>query len=89
MDDSRSVYWDFHLSATSPLIDARGTTELDPDGSPADIGPFGGPCADDWDIDGDGYPLWWHPGPYDPIDDPIAGWDCDDLDPHRFPGHGC
>ena len=89
MDDSRSVYWDFHLSATSPLIDARGTTELDPDGSPADIGPFGGPCADDWDIDGDGYPLWWHPGPYDPIADPIAGWDCDDLDPHRFPGHGC
>lgn len=54
--------WDLHLLATSP---ARGadSTALNPDGSPADLGRFGGPLApdfawyDDLDLDGlpDGY----------------------------------
>jgi hypothetical protein len=41
------------------------------------------------DADGDGYPAWWHPGPYDPAMDPFDGWDCDDRDPRLFPGAGC
>ena len=45
----------FHLSARSPLIDAGDPTLLDPDGSPSEIGAFGGPGADGWDLDGDGY----------------------------------
>ena len=34
---------DFHLSATSPLIDAGDPTQHDADGSRADVGAFGGP----------------------------------------------
>ncbi len=79
--------WDLHLSSTSPLVDAGSDT--DPDGSPADIGAYGGPDASSWDLDGDGYPLWWHPGPYDPHSDPAAGWDCDDRDETVYPGSGC
>ena len=39
------IYWDLHLSATSPLIDAGDPTVLDPDGSPSDIGAYGGPLG--------------------------------------------
>ena len=59
----------------SPLIDAGDPDELDPDGSRADIGAFGGPhaftCDEVLDADGDGYR-------------PVTG-DCDDSDPDRFP----
>ena len=37
--------WDLHLSASSPLIDAGDPSVLDPDGSPSDIGAYGGPLG--------------------------------------------
>jgi predicted outer membrane repeat protein len=81
--------WDLHLSSTSPLIDAGDPAILDPDGSPSDIGLYGGAGAGLWDLDGDGSPAWWHPGAYATAVDPAAGWDCDDGDPDVFPGQGC
>jgi hypothetical protein len=51
---------DLHLRADSPCIDAGDPTRgLDPDGSPPDLGAFGGPDATLWpviDLDGDGWP---------------------------------
>ena len=82
--DGDPMTWDLHISAASANVDAGPPSSLDPDGSPADIGPFGGPGADDWDLDGDGWPLWWQPGPYVP-----GSYDCDDLDPDVHPGAGC
>jgi hypothetical protein len=82
-------FWDLHLASTSLLIDAGDPTVLDPDGSPSDIGAYGGPNADQWDLDGDGYPSWWQPGPYDYATYPALGWDCDDLDANVYPGSGC
>jgi len=83
--------WDLHLSATSALIDAGYDHVLyeDPDGSRLDMGMYcyGGP--DDWDLDHDGYPEWWQPGPYDHASYPGYGWDCDDQDPSVYPGAGC
>jgi MYXO-CTERM domain-containing protein len=60
----------------SPAIDAGDPTLADADGSPADIGAFGGPDPYDpldvpQDADGDGYD---------------ATVDCDDSDPLRNPG---
>ncbi|TAK12890.1 MAG: hypothetical protein EPO32_07130 [Anaerolineae bacterium] len=40
---------DFHLSEGSPAIDAGAPDLLDPDGSPSDIGAYGGPDAAGWD----------------------------------------
>ncbi len=77
---------DYHLQTTSPLVDAGYYFSSDPDGGLPDIGAFGGTLADDWDLDGDGFPAWWHPGPYDPAVDPAAGWDCNDLEPTAHPG---
>lgn len=76
-----------HLNTTSPLVDAGDPAILDPDGSPSDIGAFGGPGADDWDLDGDGYFSWWLPGAYDPATSP--GMDCNDEDATVYPGAGC
>jgi hypothetical protein len=81
--------WDLHLVRTSELVDAGDPTTPDPDGSPADIGAYGGSDAAGWDRDGDGYPEWWQPGPYEPAIYPGAGWDCDDLDGSVDPGNGC
>jgi hypothetical protein len=81
--------WDLHLGADSELVDAGDPSVADPDGSRADIGAFGGPGAGAWDLDGDGYPAWWQPGPYDPATHPAAGWDCDDRDASVHPGAGC
>ena len=75
--------WDIHLSLGSPLVDAG--FGLDPDGSTADIGSFGGPAADLWDLDGDGWPSWWQPGPYHSASYPASGLDCDDRDPEVGP----
>jgi hypothetical protein len=80
--------WDLHLQATSPLVGAGPGAASDPDGSPADIGAYGGPDADGWDLDGDGAPLWWMPGSYQ-AGYPASGWDCDDTDPAVGPTGGC
>ncbi len=79
------VYWDLHLSATSALVDQGSGS--DPDGSTADIGPYGGADADGWDLDRDGYYEWWKPGAYDAATSP--GMDCDDRDDGVYPGSGC
>ncbi len=77
--------WILQLAATSPLIDAGDPGLSDPDGSRADIGAYGGSGADSWDLDDDGFPAWWRPGPYDFQVDPAAGWDEHDLDPDLHP----
>lgn len=79
--------WDLHLQTISPLIDAGDPNLVDPDGSPSDIGPYGGEGAASWDLDRDGYYEWWLPGAYDPVTSP--GLDCSDRDPDVFPGQGC
>ena len=79
------LLWDLHLSTSSPLVDAG--SQSDPDGADGDIGAYGGTWADQWDLDHDGYPEWWLPGPYDPVTSPDM--DCDDRDPFTYPGNGC
>ena len=81
--------WDLHLAVTSPLVDAGNPALADPDGTDADMGPLGGPDAGGWDLDQDGFPAWWQPGPYDFAVYPGLGWDCDDDDPDVGPGDGC
>jgi hypothetical protein len=81
--------WDLHLALNSPLIDAGDPSLYDPDGSDSDIGAYSGEDAGLYDSDLDGAPLWWQPGPYDPVDYPAEGWDCDDLDGAVGPGNGC
>ena len=76
-----------HLDASSALIDAGDPTRLDPDGSRSDIGLFGGPSANTFDQDQDGWPGWWLPGPYDATTSP--GMDCDDDNASVYPGRGC
>ncbi len=87
--DPDPLAWDLHLSTSSPLVDAGDPTLLDPDGSPSDIGAYGGPAAGSFDLDDDGYPEWWQPGGYDFGTYPGLGWDCDDRDATTFPGSGC
>ncbi len=79
--------WDLHLWVTSPLIAAGDSSVPDPDGHASDIGSFGGPYANQWDMDWDGYPSWWLPGPYQAVTSP--GMDCDDRDATVYPGSGC
>jgi len=81
------LQWNFHLSPYSPLVDAGLFGTLDPDGTRADMGAYGGTEADSWDMDWDGYPEWWLPGPYDPLTSP--GLDCHDQDATLYPGSGC
>ncbi len=83
------LVWDLHLSAASPLVDAGNEAFPDPDGGDGDIGAYGGMEAGAWDLDRDGYPEWWQPGPYDPAVHPYQGLDCDDQDPLVHPGEGC
>lgn len=77
----------FHLAEGSLLIDAGDPELLDPDGARSDIGAWGGPAADRWDLDGDGYGAWWTPGPYDAASS--SDLDCDDEDASVYPGRGC
>jgi hypothetical protein len=84
-----AVDWDLHLGAGSALVDAGDPAQEDPDGGSPDIGAFGGSLGDGWDLDGDGFPLWWQPGPYDPATYPGLGLDCDDRDAAIHPGAGC
>jgi len=87
--NANPLLWDLHLQALSPLIDAGDPALSDPDGSPSDIGAYGGYGAEDWDRDRDGYYEWWQPGAYDYATYPGLGWDCDDMDPAVYPGSGC
>jgi len=84
-----STSWDLHLDTGSALIAGGAAGANDPAGGPAAIGAFGGPGAGGWDLDRDGFPSWWQPGPYDDDLHPGEGWDCDDGDPAVFPGSGC
>jgi len=84
-----SSAWDFHANPASPLIGAGNPLLENPDASRSDIGAYGGPGADQWDLDGDGHPEWWQPGPYDAESYPGLGWDCDDQDPSLRPFVGC
>ncbi|MCB9797576.1 MAG: putative metal-binding motif-containing protein [Alphaproteobacteria bacterium] len=59
------------LEVGSPAIDAGDPSLRDPDGSPSDIGAYGGPNALEPDADQDGSYAWQ---------------DCDDEDPARWPG---
>lgn len=88
---SLATEWNIHLGTASSLVDAGSATLLDPDGSPSDIGAWGGPGAASWDLDADGYPAAWSPGAYQGTapGDKDWGFDCDDLDPAVYPGSGC
>ncbi len=73
----------WHLATDSPAADSGAPGTADPDGSPADLGAFGGPFGDGWDLDADGRPAYFWPGipadapqGYDPGD-----YDLDDGDP--------
>jgi len=72
---------------SSLLFDAGDPALMDPDGSTSDIGAYGGPGAEFWDLDWDGYPEWWLPGPYDSVTSPRM--DCDDGDDQVYPANGC
>ena len=81
--------WDLHLDSASGLYDTGVYNMYDPDGSRSDIGAYGGPDADGFDLDFDGFPERWQPGSYDPVSYPADGWDCADRDPTVYPGNGC
>ena len=87
--DNDAANWDLHLGSATALIDAGDPTLTDPDGSPSDIGAYGGAGAGDWDLDLDGHFEWWQPGHYDPATYPGLDWDCADQDEEVFPGAGC
>jgi hypothetical protein len=72
-----------HLAATSPLINLGSADALDPDGTRADMGSYGGPGADDWDRDADGIPDYFWPGSWQnpPADFSSSSYDCDDRNP--------
>ena len=80
---------DLHLGASSPSVNAGPLSENDPDGTRADMGAYGGPDADLWDLDWDGSPGWWQPGPYDGTAYPPLGWDCDDENASVHSETGC
>ena len=79
--------WDLHLSSVSQLVDGGDPSISDPDNGTSDIGMYGGPYADDFDLDQDDYGEWWLPGAYDPVTSPDL--DCDDQDAAVNPDSGC
>ena len=82
MDEGASVVA-IHLAADSPVINQGRPNLTDPDGSRNDMGYFGGPGADRWDLDGDGCPAYFWPGNYEDAPDGVtqAYYDPDDQDP--------
>ncbi len=69
---------DYHLALSSSLVDQGQPDLLDVDGSPSDIGCYGGPGGAGWDRDEDGVPDYFWPGT---IDDAPDGFDPADFDP--------
>lgn len=74
---------DLHLALGSPLVNAGLPLLRDRDGSPSDLGIYGGPLGASWDRDADGYRDYFWPGQ---LDDAPAGvnpsrYDADDADP--------
>ncbi|MFM7204343.1 MAG: MopE-related protein [Myxococcota bacterium] len=66
---------DYRLAWPSAAIDGGSSAEalLDPDGSAADLGAFGGPAAAVWDLDADGLSPSWNP-----YNSSSGEFDCDD-----------
>ncbi len=87
--DPDPLNWDTHIAVGSPMENTGAPFIADPNGSVSDIGAYGGPRAEDYDLDADGYPEWWQPGPYNFVLYPLSGWDCDDTDAAVYPGNGC
>jgi len=82
-----AALWDVHLGEGAGPVGAGNPATTNPDGTPADMGAYGGPRANEWDLDHDGHPGWWQAGPYDPAEH--AQYDCDDRDATMMPGEGC
>ncbi len=82
--DDAGLPADFHLSRNSPLVDV-GLNFVDVDGSPIDLGLFGGAFGDDWDMDGDGYVDYFWAGLISnaPEGYEMTDFDRDDQDPSR------
>lgn len=72
-----------HLSSSSPLKNIGSAGTVDIDGSPADLGMFGGPGGASWDRDFDRLPDWYWPGTRAeaPAGDSPEAFDLDDLNP--------
>lgn len=68
---------DLHLSKASKAINAGSASIFDPDGTRSDIGAYGGPAADEWDRDDDGFPDWFWPGT---IEQPPSGFSRSSFD---------
>jgi hypothetical protein len=83
------IIGDFHLSASSGLVDMGFGSIYDPDGCSSDIGAYGGAGAQYWDLDNDAYMEWWQPGPYDSLSHPGQCWDRDDGDGSDTPEDDC
>ncbi len=76
--EGRPSNW--HLTIGGNAVDRGAPDTLDLDGSPADLGAFGGPDGGAWDLDRDGLPTYFWPGRLEdapPGFDPEA-WDSDD-----------
>ena len=71
---------DFHLDVGSPAIDAGDPSIDDRDGSPSDIGAYGGPNAIPNDADGDGFNELQDCDDTDAAVNPDATEICDGLD---------
>ncbi len=71
---------DFHLDPASPAVDAGEPGILDRDGSPSDMGAFGGPNAIPSDNDGDGFNDLQDCDDGDAAVNPNAAEICDGID---------
>ncbi len=74
---------DQHIAASSPLVDTGPPGLMDADGTPSDIGVYGGLEGAEWDSDQDGYFDYFWPGTFAdaPPGTSPAVYDCDDADP--------
>jgi predicted outer membrane repeat protein len=71
---------DLHLEIGSPGIDSGDPSILDRDGSPSDMGAYGGPDGLPPDLDGDGFNALADCDDSDPLVNPDATEECDFID---------